>query len=303
MARNLAYLIGIILTILIGIYFYCSCCNWCNNGQAETEPQKEEIIAETAPEATSFPFAVSDNDFAYEVNDNFNFNISSPSFLMPLSEGLQKGVDTLTSYLSQNDGRVLNLTGYYTSDEENGTAYPNLGIARANSVKNHLVSSGIASKQINTMGKLMDDMVPDESIYLGPVALEISEKDENADNDLKALYDEIKANPLVLYFETGEASISLSAEQRQKVANISRYLDKVDDASCQVIGHTDNTGNRATNIALGQDRADFAKAYLTRNGIMESKVNSSSDGPDNPIAPNNTEEGRAKNRRVVVTLN
>lgn len=303
MARNLAYLIGIILTILIGIYFYNSCCNWCNNEQAEIEPQKEEIIVETVPEATSFPFAVSDADFSYEVNDNFNFNISSPSFLLPLSEGLDKGVDTLRYYLSQNEGRVINLTGYYTSEEENGTAYPNLGIARANSVKNHLVSSGIVSKQINTLGELMDDMVPDGNIYLGPVAFSISERAEDADDTLKALYDEIKANPLVLYFETGEASIALTAEQRQKVANISRYLDKVDDASCEVIGHTDNTGSRATNIALGQGRADFAKAYLMRNGILESNVNSSSDGPDNPIAPNNTEEGRAKNRRVVVTLN
>ncbi len=302
MARNLAYLIGIILTILIGIYFYCSCCNLCNNAQTETEPQKEEIIAET-PDATSFPFAVGDNDFAYEVNENFNFNISSPSFLMPLSEGVQKGVDTLRGYLSLNPNRVINLTGYYKSDEENTTAYPNLGIARANSVKNHLVSNGISSKQINTLGKLMDDMVPDENIYLGPIEYGIVEVDENVDEVLKALYDEIKANPLVLYFDTGEASIALTTEQRQKVANISRYLDKVDDASCQVIGHTDNTGNRASNITLGQERADFAKAYLMRNSIAESKINSSSDGPDNPIASNSTEEGKAKNRRVVVTLN
>jgi outer membrane protein OmpA-like peptidoglycan-associated protein len=302
MARNLAYLLGIILTILVGIYFYCSCCNLCNNEPATTEPQKEKIIVET-PKATSFPFSINDNGFTYEVQDNFNFNTSTPSFLLPLTEGLQKGVDTLSSYLSQNPDKVIDLTGYYTSNEENGTAYPNLGIARANSVKNHFVTSGISSKQINTMGKLMDDMIPDENIYYGAVSYAISEKNENSDAELQALYNEIKANPLVLYFNTGEASIALTAEQRQKVANISRYLDKVDDTSCQVTGHTDNTGGRATNIRLGQERANFAKAYLTRNGILESKINATSDGPDKPIDTNATAEGRRNNRRVVVTLN
>ena len=60
---------------------------------------------------------------------------------------------------------------------------------------------------------------------------------------LKVLHDEIVANPLILYFKTGEAEIQLSSSQRQKVANIANYLDKVDDARCRIIGHSDNTGN------------------------------------------------------------
>ena len=107
----------------------------------------------------------------------------------------------------------------------------------------------------------------------------------------------------MLNFNTGQAAINLTPEQRQKVADISRYLDKVNDASCSVVGHTDNTGSRATNIQLGQERADFVKAYLTRNGILESKISATSQGPDSPIASNDTEEGRTKNRRTVVTLN
>ncbi|RNC92403.1 MAG: cell envelope biogenesis protein OmpA [Allomuricauda sp.] len=303
MARNLAYLFGMGMTILIGIYFYCTCCSWCKDAPTETEPLKEKVSAEIEPKATSFPFAVSTDDFSFEVNDNFNFNSSSPSFIMPLSEELKKGVDTLRSYLAQHGDRVINITGYFSTSEENSSAYPDLGIARANSVKNHFVSSGIPSRQINTMGMLKDDMVARESMYHGAVAFEIKERNNDSDVLLKALYDKIKADPLVLYFETGQTAIALTAAQREKIANISRYLDKVDDASCEVIGHTDNTGNRAANIALGQERADFAKAYLIRNGILASKVNSSSAGPDDPIASNTTEEGKAQNRRVVVTLN
>jgi outer membrane protein OmpA-like peptidoglycan-associated protein len=106
----------------------------------------------------------------------------------------------------------------------------------------------------------------------------------------------------VLYFDSGEAAINLTAEQRQKVADISSYLDKVDDASCSVIGHTDNTGARTTNIRLGQERADFAKTYLIKNGIAESRIDTGSQGPDNPITSNDTEEGRSRNRRTVITL-
>jgi len=107
----------------------------------------------------------------------------------------------------------------------------------------------------------------------------------------------------VLHFNTGQAAINLTAEQRQKIADISRYLDKVDGATCSVVGHTDNTGARATNIQLGQGRADFGKAYLVRNGIPDSKINASSKGPDEPIADNSTETGRAENRRTVITIN
>ena len=70
-----------------------------------------------------------------------------------------------------------------------------------------------------------------------------------------------------------------------------------------IVGHTDNTGQRETNMRLGQERADFAKAYLMRNGIPENRINATSKGSDEPIASNATEEGKAKNRRTVITLN
>ena len=81
------------------------------------------------------------------------------------------------------------------------------------------------------------------------------------------------------------------------------YVYKVDGASIMVTGHTDNQGSRDTNIKVGQERADFAKNYLIDNGISSSKISSTSLGPDQPIADNTTEEGRAENRRVVITIN
>lgn len=266
------------------------------------EPLKETVVAPVEPEATSYPFAFSNGDYAYNENDNYNFNMSSSSILMPLSDKVNDGIPSLKTFLGENVGKVINITGYYKNDEANASAFPNLGLARANAVKNHLVENGISSSQINTMGKLMDDMVSKDNMFLGPIAYGLNDKAENADDELLALYDNITADPLVLHFNTGEAAINLSAKQRQKVADISRYLDKVKGSTAQVTGHTDNEGNRATNVKLGQGRADFAANYLTQNGISKAKIKASSKGPDDPVATNATEEGRSKNRRTVVTL-
>jgi len=304
MTRNLTYLLGMIITILAGIYFYLSCCSECANPMvnADSETVKEEIVPPKEPASTAFPFSFKDGDYAFEVQDNFNFNLSSAAFLTPLADNVGGGIDSLKDYLSQNLDKVINITGYYKGDETNSTAFPNLGLARANEVKNYFVAQGIPSNQTNTFGKLMDDFLPLDGTLMGPITYKIAAQTDS-DDSLKALYDDIKANPLVLYFNSGEAAINLTPEQREKIVKISKYLDKVDGAAANVIGHTDNTGSRVTNTRLGLERADFAKAYLVKNGISASKINSSSKGPDAPIATNATAEGRAKNRRTVVTLN
>lgn len=291
-----------LITILAGTYFYITCCSSCGTAVKE-EPVKEAVVAPVTPKATSYPFAFSEGDYAYNENDNYNFSTSSSSILTPISQKVTDGITSLKGYLTKNSGKVVNVTGYYKSDETNDTAFPNLGLARANAVKNHMVENGIASNQINTMGKLMDGMIAKDGTFLGPIEYVLGGEAENAGDELQALYDKITADPLVLYFETNQAAINLSAEQRQKVADISRYLDKVPGATCSVVGHTDNVGPSAPNTRLGQGRADFAKNYLTKNGIAASKTNATSKGESQPIESNTDEAGRSKNRRTVVTLN
>ena len=297
-------LLGILITILAGIFLYMQLCSSCNVSTAvDTVEEAADTIAEpVAPAKTSYPFAFGDGEYAYSENDNYNFNVSSSSILMPLAQKVTDGIASLKGFLSGNDGKVINITGYFKSSETNDSAFPDLGLARANAVKNHLVENGVSSAQINTMSKLMDEMVPEDNIYYGPVEYSLGDKAADAEDEIKALYDKIKADPLVLYFDTAEASIDLSVKQRQQVADISRYLDKVENAKCDVVGYTDNEGRRRTNMKLGQERADFAKAYLMQNGIAEGKIKTDSKGQRDPVASNETEEGRAKNRRTVISI-
>ncbi|MUU79442.1 OmpA family protein [Winogradskyella endarachnes] len=309
MSKKTAYLLGILLTIIIGTLLYCYLCDdcYCCPEDEVTTEETNTIVAE--PEVittTKNGFSLNDanGDFSIKINDNFNFKTSNFSILDSISPKVTDGVAKLKHYLLENPLKTVDITGYYKSDETNDSAFPNLGLARANSVKNYFISQGISAKQININGELNNDINPDETGTLfGPLEFGLLTSEEGTtDETLLALCDDIRKNPIVLYFKTGQAHINLTKEQREKIANISRCVDKL-GVKIQVVGHTDNTGNANTNMQLGQERADFAKDYLVRNGILEANIETSSKGPNEPIADNSTEAGRAENRRTVITIN
>lgn len=308
MSKKTTYLLGILLTIIIGTLLYCYLCDDCHcfpSGEAETEDTNVLVAPEVIP-ATLNAFSISDadGDFNIKINDNFNFKTSNFSILEPISTDVTSEVAKLKDYLLSNPLKDVDITGYYRSDETNDSAYPNLGLARANTVKNYLISQGVPSKQIDTHGELNDAINPDEaSTLFGPLKFGIvTFEDDATDKVLAAACDAIRKEPLMLYFNTGQAQINLTTEQRQKIADISRCVDKL-GVKVQVVGHTDSTGDADNNIILGQQRADFAKSYLTRNGILEANIEATSKGQIEPIADNNTEEGKTKNRRTVITIN
>ncbi len=70
----------------------------------------------------------------------------------------------------------------------------------------------------------------------------------------------------------------------------------------QIAGHTDSTGSHEYNMKLSLQRADSVKAYLASHGVPAARLVTLGAGPDYPIASNDTEEGRAQNRRVEITI-
>ncbi|MCM5662438.1 OmpA family protein [Galbibacter mesophilus] len=290
------YLVAIIITILIGSFF-----NWilCCDAIAEEVVVERTVVEKTLPVN---PLIIEDSTgtFSYRTNDNFNFHESDFIILRPLENGVDEGIEKLNDYISPNEQKFIDVTGFYAANERNNSAFPNLGLARANSVKNHLIAMGISSKKINTYGEIKEDLVVNDSIYVGPVAFLITE-DSNFKN-AEAVIARIKEEPIVLYFETGKSTITLTDEQRAKYLDIVRAMDKVDDISVVIYGHTDSTGSTENNMALGKGRAEFIKSYLVRNGIPETSIETISKGEQEPVADNNTTEGRAKNRRTVITI-
>ena len=75
------------------------------------------------------------------------------------------------------------------------------------------------------------------------------------------------------------------------------------DLYIEVEGHTDNVGSKDTNYELGLERAEAVKRYLyMQHQIPLHKISVISYGEEKPVAPNNTRDGRAMNRRVVIRV-
>ncbi len=103
-----------------------------------------------------------------------------------------------------------------------------------------------------------------------------------------------------LLFETGSATLQVgSQEQLRNVAEIMKAYPAVD---IKLGGYTDNTGDPQHNLKLSQDRSDSVKQQLVNMGIAENRVVAVGYGQEHPVASNDTEEGRAQNRRIDILV-
>lgn len=302
MSKKTLYLLGIALTIIFGTILYqIFCCNCCMKiPDAETNKVKVSDIG-----MTNFsPFNLKGSGIDYHCNDNLKFMKNGFKTILPISDSVNLGINNLKLFLEKNPTQKLLITGYATSDEKNTSAYPNLGEARANDIKNYFVTKGIEASRFDTKGEIRDTWKMSADTLLGPADYSIisSSVSTSESTDWNALKEKINANPLILYFNTGQSDIKLTAEERQKVADLVHYLDNVKDSKLSAVGHTDNVGNSDLNTKLGLNRANFAKEYLAKNGVSNVKIETSSKGPNEPIADNNSIAGKAKNRRTVVTI-
>jgi K(+)-stimulated pyrophosphate-energized sodium pump len=103
-----------------------------------------------------------------------------------------------------------------------------------------------------------------------------------------------------LNFET--ASTQLTPDSQGTVTSLSQILKAYPNAQVQLSGHTDNTGAADANQKLSLDRANSIKEMLVSSGIAPDRIATGGYGQDRPIASNDTEEGRAKNRRTELTV-
>jgi outer membrane protein OmpA-like peptidoglycan-associated protein len=97
-----------------------------------------------------------------------------------------------------------------------------------------------------------------------------------------------------------------SSELKDKAAEVVDDLGadfvKKDYKDITVIGHTDNRGTDGFNMRLSRDRAQAVKDRLVAAGVKGSRIATDGKGPSQPIATNDTDEGRTKNRRVEILV-
>jgi outer membrane protein OmpA-like peptidoglycan-associated protein len=97
-------------------------------------------------------------------------------------------------------------------------------------------------------------------------------------------------------FDTAKATIK--PESFPRLDRIVEFMSLKKKTRIQIAGHTDNAGNKKSNKTLSQNRARACRDYLISKGIEASRIEAVGYGDERPIEPNDSEEGRAKNRRI-----
>jgi OmpA-OmpF porin, OOP family len=136
-----------------------------------------------------------------------------------------------------------------------------------------------------------------EVIVVTPEKLEQKMVFVNAADMAQSLADSGRVALYGLYFDTDKDV--LRADSEPTLAEIAKLLQAHPQMKLHVVGHTDNQGKSDYNLDLGRRRAASVVLALTsKYGIAASRLDSFGAGPYAPVASNETEDGRAKNRRV-----
>ena len=106
----------------------------------------------------------------------------------------------------------------------------------------------------------------------------------------------------VAYFETAKDMPIFGQLNEDSWTNLKNIMDKNPEVKVTITGHTDNVGNAASNMRLSQNRANNIKKMLVEKGIPANRITTIGKGESQPIESNDTPEGRAKNRRIEITI-
>ncbi len=107
---------------------------------------------------------------------------------------------------------------------------------------------------------------------------------------------------LVIYFAFDESDFIAGEESRIYFDESKAYMQKHTQAKLNITGHTDAVGTIEYNQALGFRRANALQTYFENMGMPANRIEIDSKGKKEPVADNSSVQGRAKNRRTVVTI-
>ena len=116
----------------------------------------------------------------------------------------------------------------------------------------------------------------------------------------KFLYQQVLADDSVK-FQSGKWELTPEGESRL-MELATRLKGENRNVYLEIQGHTDATGSAEYNNRLGQERAEAVRRFLAKQGVALNRIATISYGEDEPVAANNSRDGRAQNRRVVVMV-
>jgi len=276
--------LGIIFLFLIwgsgSTYWYvCKIKGFC---ASKNQTQTSVKVDKTTPEIVSKPVP---HDLVY---------FKAGETQAAINDSLQWQAEVKSIKQLQAEGKKLRIEAPYYAGEANSSNFDNLGLARAEAIKK-ILSKSIDSNLILTQGQLL----PDSSGEI-PAFIEFG-KDRLKwiqDNDLV----QEKARKTLIHFPYNSTNAIKNKVIISYLNQVAQKLQKHPDLKLLLVGYTDNIGSDASNKILGMKRANRIKNRLLKKGIEASRIIVKSEGKNQPIADNNTSEGRKQNRRVEISF-
>jgi outer membrane protein OmpA-like peptidoglycan-associated protein len=204
----------------------------------------------------------------------------------------QDEISSISKSLKTSDNQLLSIIGY-AHPEELKQGSVNIGLGRAQALKQLLIDAGVAPDRMAVMyASLPDSAAKQGEIIKNPVLLRLVTLDKNRSLSLEK---DIPA----FHFEQNSSELKLDETRRAFLEQVILYLKMNSDRSVQLIGHTSLQGDEADNLKLGMERAQALKEYLVLFGAPDNQIKVDSRGEAEPlIAPEQLEADRRKNRRV-----
>ncbi len=142
------------------------------------------------------------------------------------------------------------------------------------------------------IGKKMDEQMAELEQIEGAQVEEVTDI-----NDLQAIKVTFDSGIL---FATGKSALNTAS--KETLTRFAQSLQNTPETDVAIVGHTDNTGSRQINEKLSNERAESVAKYLIEKGVSGNRLTTEGRAYDEPVASNETAEGRAQNRRVEIYI-
>jgi len=256
--------------------------------------------------------------FKAETNHYYRFARNETKSIASNRDDFREAISGTVNYLKDHKDRKLKITGLYEAVEKNAKVNSNLGVARANNIKDRLSKMGVSSDQMEVDSEILrEDVMESDTLCKGALFTFYPKGNSNSTARSATSYiaaagavaaapvvgKKLVGKSMVIYFATNKDELNLSSTEKRDMKDIKAYMDATPSARLEVSGHTDNRGTAKSNRRLSKNRADFAAEQLSkRYGISLSRMKTVGYGEDRPIDNTNTAKGLAKNRRVEIIL-
>ena len=162
--------------------------------------------------------------------------------------------------------------------------------ALAGGSKGAMIGAGIGALSGGAVGYYMDRQETKMRERLQGTGVNVTRQGDNL----------ILNMPGDITFATNQSDIK--PEFYEVLNSVVLVLNEFEKTSIHITGYTDSVGTFEYNIKLSEKRAQSVASYLQAQQVHPARLVTYGKGPDNPVAGNDTEEGRARNRRVVLML-